>query len=297
MHIFTGAAGFIGSNLVDHLNKNGHDDILLVDNLSIEKTKNIAGLQFVDLITPSELLDLDIEESDTVWHMGANSSTKETNWQIVYANNVAFTRTLIDKCFHNDFIFASSASVYGDNRDTNEDPINEAPKNLYATSKLVCDNIIRNSINSGKIHSWRFFNVYGNRESHKQAIGMGSPYTNFTKQAKDNGVIKIFEGSDKVQRDFICVDDVVDIMYSVYTALPPYEEKDIICNLGTGNTCTFQHWAELIANKYNADIKYIPVPDDLKGIYQMYTCSDNTQLNNLIEYNFTTPDEFVEANL
>ena len=74
-------------------------------------------------------------------------------------------------------------------------------------------------------------------------------------------------------------------------------KRQIICNLGTGNTCTFQHWAELIANKYNADIKYIPVPDDLKGIYQMYTCSDNTQLNNLIEYNFTTPDEFVEANL
>ena len=289
MHIVTGAAGFVGSNLVAHLNKQGHTDVLLVDTLSMHKTKNLAGLEFEDLISPSELLDMNIDRSDIVWHMGANSSTKETDWDKIYSSNVIYTRQLLEKC--NTLVFASSASVYGDNTDTQEDPANEAPKNLYASSKLICDNIIRNSI-VNKIQSWRFFNVYGNRESHKQAIGMGSPYTNFVKQAKETGVIKIFEGSDKVQRDFVCVEDVVHIMYDCLQ-----HDESFICNLGTGTTYTFEYWAKLIASHYNAVIEHIPVPDDLKGIYQMYTCSNNDKLNTLINYDFTSPEEFVEANL
>ena len=289
MHIVTGAAGFIGSNLVAHLNKKGHEDILLVDNLTIDKTKNLAGLYFEDLISPSELLEVNIDKSDVVWHIGANSSTKETDWNKIYSCNVDYTRKLVSKC--NTMVFASSASVYGDNITTQEHQINEAPKNLYASSKLICDNIFRNSVGC-KIQSWRFFNVYGNREGHKQAVGMGSPYTNFTKQAKDTGVIKIFEGSDKVQRDFICVDDVVHVMYE---CLQNYES--FICNLGTGTTYTFENWAKLIASKYSATIEYIPVPDDLKGIYQTYTCSDNSQLNTFINHQFKRPNQYVEENL
>tara|TARA_B100001057_G_scaffold485829_1_gene566071 strand:- start:6359 stop:7228 length:870 start_codon:yes stop_codon:yes gene_type:complete len=289
MHIVTGAAGFIGSNLVAHLNKQGHEDILLVDTLTTDKTKNLAGLYFEDLISPSELLEATIDKSDVVWHIGANSSTKETDWNKIYSSNVDYTRQLVNKC--NTMVFASSASVYGDNITTQEHPVNEAPKNLYASSKLICDNIFRNAVGC-KIQSWRFFNVYGNREGHKQAVGMGSPYTNFAKQAKDTGVIKIFEGSDKVQRDFICVDDVVHVMYDCLQ-----NHESFICNLGTGTTYTFENWAKLIASKYNATIEYIPVPDDLKGIYQMYTCSDNSQLNTFISHQFKTPVQYVEANL
>ena len=289
MHIVTGAAGFVGSNLVAYLNKQGHSDVLLVDNLSMDKTTNLAGLKFEDLISPDELLEIKIESSDIVWHMGANSSTKEKDWNNIYKTNVLYTRQLLNKC--STMIFASSGSVYGDNTITIEDPTNEAPKNLYASSKLICDNIFRNAIGC-KIQSWRFFNVYGNRESHKQALGMGSPYTNFKKQAQETGAIKIFEGSNEVHRDFICVDDIVHVMYHCLQ-----HDNSFVCNLGTGTTHTFEYWAKLIASYYNASIEYIPVPDDLKGIYQMYTCSDNNQLNKLINYNFKTPDEFVEANL
>lgn len=289
MHIVTGAAGFIGSNLVAHLNKQGHEDILLVDNLSMDKTKNLAYLRFEDMISPSELLEANIDKSDVVWHIGANSSTKETDWNKIYSSNVAYTRQLVSKC--NTMVFASSASVYGDNITTQEHPVNEAPKNLYASSKLICDNIFRNTVGC-KIQSWRFFNVYGNRESHKQAVGMGSPYTNFIKQAKDTGVIKIFEGSEKVQRDFVCIDDVVHVMYQCLQ-----HDESFICNLGTSTTYTFEYWAKLIASHYNATIEYIPIPDDLKGIYQMYTCSDNNQLDTLINHNFKSPDQFVEENL
>ncbi len=290
MHIVTGATGFIGSNLVSYLNKQGHEDILLVDTLTMDKTKNLAGLYFEDLISPNDLLEMNIDKSDVVWHMGANSSTKETDWNKIYASNVDYTRKLVSKC--NTMVFASSASVYGDNITTQEHPINEAPKNLYASSKLICDNIFRNTVGC-KIQSWRFFNVYGNREGHKQAVGMGSPYTNFIQQAKETGIIKIFEGSNNVKRDFVCVEDVVTIMYNCLLE----HDESFICNLGTGTTHTFEYWANIIASYYNASIQYIPVPDDLKGIYQMYTCSNNEQLETLINHEFKTPDEFVEANL
>ena len=93
MHIVTGAAGFVGSNLVAHLNKQGHTDVLLVDTLSMHKTKNLAGLEFEDLISPSELLDMNIDRSDIVWHMGANSSTKETDWNKIYIRIDCFSFT------------------------------------------------------------------------------------------------------------------------------------------------------------------------------------------------------------
>ena len=95
-----------------------------------------------------------------------------------------------------------------------------------------------------------------------------------------------------MQRDFVCVEDVVHIMYDCLQ-----HDESFICNLGTGTTYTFEYWAKLIASHYNAVIEYIPVPDDLKGIYQMYTCSDNKKLDELINHDFKSPDQFVEENL
>ena len=292
MHVVTGAAGFIGSNMVAHLNKQGHTNIVCVDTLNQSKVANLAGLQFEDFIHPVELMDMNLEDS-TVWHLGANSRTSTDDWDSIYHSNVVYTKHIINKC--RDVVFASSASVYGDNEDTREVPENEAPKNMYAATKLICDNYIaQNMSNHKKYQSWRFFNVYGNRESHKLDDKMGSPYTNFVKQARERNVIEIFRNSNQVYRDFICVDDVVNIMYKTHQQC----DHGFISNLGTGDNWSFQYWAELIAKHYSADIEYIEVPQALQGIYQMYTRSNNTALLNRIgDYKFITPEEFVEANL
>jgi len=294
MHIVTGAAGFIGSNMVKHLNKKGHTNIVCVDTLNQHKVANLAGLEFADFISPDELLLKDFEDvtACTLWHLGANSKTSSDDWDSIYHNNVVYTRTLSNK-FKN-IVFASSASVYGDNIDTQEVTSNLAPKNMYAATKMMCDNSFLNNSYVSKIQSWRFFNVYGNREHHKVHARMASPYSNFIHQAKTTGVIKLFDNSHEVLRDFICVDDVVEIMYSIYMN----KNKSFISNLGTGSTYSFQQWGDLIAKHYNAEIEYIPVPEELQKIYQKYTCSDNNYLmSNLENYKFTTPEEFVEANL
>ena len=294
MHIVTGAAGFIGSNMVKHLNKKGHTNIVCVDTLDQHKVANLAGLEFADFISPDELLLKDFEDvtACTLWHLGANSKTSSDDWDSIYHNNVVYTRKLSNK-FKN-IVFASSASVYGDNIDTQEVSSNLAPKNMYAATKMMCDNSFLNNKHISKIQSWRFFNVYGNREHHKVHAGMASPYSNFIHQAKTTGVIKLFDNSHEVLRDFICVDDVVEIMYRIYMN----KHKSFISNLGTGSTYSFQQWGDLIAKHYNAEIEYIPVPEELQKIYQKYTCSDNNYLmSNLENYKFITPEEFVEANL
>lgn len=291
MHIVTGAAGFIGSNMVKHLNKNGHTDIICVDIMNNHKVANLHGLEFQDFISPDELLQRDLYY-DTVWHLGANSKTSSNDWDSIYESNVVYTRRILDSC--KDVVFASSASIYGDNKDTKEIPVNEAPKNMYAATKMMCDNMISKYIDTHRIQSWRFFNVYGNRERHKVEAGMASPYSNFKHQANTTGVIKLFDNSKEVFRDFICVDDVVNIMYNTHST----NDDSFICNLGTGNPVSFQHWGELMAELHGATIEYITVPEELKNIYQMYTCSDNTNLHYIIgDYNFIKPQQFAGANL
>jgi ADP-L-glycero-D-manno-heptose 6-epimerase len=290
MYVVTGATGFVGSNMVACLNSHGHNDILCVDNLNSTKLNNLHGLQFSDFISPEELLTTDLRGS-TIFHMGANSKTSAGDWDSIYKTNVAYTRQLLS-CKHSKFIFASSASIYGDNRDTHETADNAAPKNLYAATKFMCDNIIRTKLDHKTIQSWRFFNVYGKREQHKVDFSQASPYTNFKHQAQTTGRIKLFENSSSVHRDFICIDDVVEIMYSQSTT-----EKSFISNLGTGDTFSFQQWAELIAHYYDAQLEYIPVPDTIKNGYQLYTRSNNTKLQSIIgDYTFITPEQYTREN-
>jgi len=135
----------------------------------------------------------------------------------------------------------------------------------------------------------RYFNVYGPREEHKGT--QASPVTKFTKQAKEDGVITLFENSDKYLRDFIFVGDVCDI----HEQMMLHVKKSGLYNIGTGSATSFQTVAEIIAKKYNADIKYIPMPEELQGQYQEYTCADITKLLNIFDIQFKTVKEYIEG--
>jgi len=284
-YLVTGAAGFIGSNLVKKLNTEGHTDIVCVDDLSQNNIQNIQGLSYSDFVSKEDIERIFHKEFDTVFHLGAVSNTRASNWDEIYQNNIVFTKQLFDMTRHRNFVFASSASVYGDSKNTLETSTNEAPKNLYAASKLICDNWLRHQ--GCQYQSWRFFNVYGSRETSKLESNSSSPYTTFKQQALEKGVIKIFEGSDKILRDFISVDDVVEVIYRKHS-----DNDTFVSNLGTGKPSSFSNWAGLIASKYNAKIELTEFPNDLKKGYQYYTCSNNSTLNTLIDYKFKTPEEW-----
>ena len=117
------------------------------------------------------------------------------------------------------------------------------------------------------MQGFRYFNVYGEGEEHKG--DQASPISKFTKQAKENDIIKIFEDSEYAFRDFVCVEDVVDVVLDNTAGSGIYD-------VGTGNPISFNEVAELIAKKEGAEIEVIPFPKHLEGKYQEYTCADTS---------------------
>jgi len=255
--LITGYNGFIGQNMTRYLSDH--------------------NLYFFEW---GEVFDSKIfKKLDWVIHLGANSSTTETDVEKVYSRNVDFTLTLSLLCkqFDVNLQYASSASVYGLNTNFAED----APKNPqspYAWSKFIVDRYMEHtqfSNNNILVQGFRYFNVYGPYESHKE--NQASPYYNFDKQAKETGVIKIFEGSENFKRDFIHVDTVCKIHEAMLN-----KKVSGIFNVGMGETKSFLQVAEEIAKKHNAKIEYIPMPENIKYQYQTYTCADLTKLNGVL---------------
>ena len=172
--------------------------------------------------------------------------------------------------------YASSASVYGN---TNGE-IN--PLNYYAISKLQIDYFVLDNLDRFKfIQGFRYFNVYGLGEDNKG--DQASPISKFTKQIQETGSLNLFEGSDKFLRDFICVNDIVDIV--LYNKNPSG-----IYDLGTSNPVSFQYVAECVAKKYNGEINIVPFPEHLVGKYQSYTCAKKEWG----DYKFISVDEYLK---
>ena len=263
MIILTGHEGFIGQ--------------AFSKNLDLENVYRVeAGGAFLFL----EQYE-DWDNVELIIHQGAISSTVETDLNKIHKYNVDFSIKLFEKAIEYQIPvkYASSASVYGS---TQED-IN--PLNYYAISKVqidywVLDNIERFS----HIQGFRYFNVYGEGEEKKG--DQASPVSKFTKQLFETGKLKLFEGSDKFLRDFICVDDIVDIVLN-------NDKSSGIYDLGTSKPVSFQHVAECVAKKYNGEIEYIPFPDHLKGKYQAYTCAEEEWG----DYEFKTVRNYVENHL
>ena len=266
--LITGTDGFIGKHLAVYLQHKGH---------------NVEGFEWKPNVIP------DPEPYDRVIHLGAISSTTETDIEKVMEQNYEFSMRLLQLCDQKgtSLMYASSASVYGDTFAENS---KLQPQSPYAWSKYLFDRFIMQvpefMIN---VQGFRFFNVYGPGEEHKG--DQQSVFGKFEKQAKETGVIKVFEGSDKIERDFIHVGDVCEIIEKFIGV-----DNTDIWNIGTGYPRTFMDIATLYAVKYDAKIEEIPMPSELQGQYQYYTCSDNKKLINSIGvHKFRTIEEYVNA--
>jgi ADP-L-glycero-D-manno-heptose 6-epimerase len=212
---------------------------------------------------------------DRVIHLGAISDTRCNDWVALRKQNIGFTLTLMECCqkYGIPIQVASSASVYGPDNTTfkEDDPV--APANFYAKSKALIEQYFNEMRPVSPVQIFRYFNVYGPHEEHKS--DQASPFHKFREQAK-TGTIRIFEGSKEFKRDFIHVDQVIDVHKKFFKVL-----ESGVWNVGTGKTMSFSDVARLAADEFSAKIETIPMPS-LNG-YQKYTCADMTKLNRTLK--------------
>jgi len=216
----------------------------------------------------------DVRDLDWVVHLGAISATTEKNVERVMSQNYEFSQWLLHECIDAkvNFQYSSSASVYGLSDQFHEDSPKH-PLSPYAWSKFLFDRYVEQLKNTGiAIQGFRYFNVYGPHEDHKGS--QASPYFQFEQQAIKTGTIKLFNGSDKFLRDFVPVKVVCDVHRTFFDV-----SESGIWNVGTGRAISFESVAKTIADKYNARIEYILMPDNIKNQYQTYTCADLTRLS------------------
>ncbi len=302
-YIVTGAAGFIGSNIVKALNARGISNIVAVDNLKrADKFKNLVDCEIAEYVDKQDFLSVtesgelpgDIE---ALIHQGACSDTMETDGHYMMENNYRYSLSLFEWALEEGvpFIYASSASVYGGGTTFKEAREFESPLNVYGYSKFLFDQAVRARVGNdfseapSQIAGFRYFNVYGARESHKGR--MASVAYHFFNQYRATGKVRVFAGSDgyangEQRRDFVSVEDVVNV--NLYFLDNPHVSG--IFNLGTGRSQTFNDAAVATVNACRAlngetaqtleqllaagTIEYIPFPDALKGKYQSFTQAD-----------------------
>ena len=296
-YVVTGAAGFIGSRIVEALNRAGVTDIVAVDNLSRSaKVANLTRLEIADFLDKGEFLQrLDSFDGavEAVLHQGACSDTMELDGRYMMENNYRYSKTLLDWCQEAEIplLYASSASVYGAGAEFREERACERPLNVYGYSKFLFDQLVRRTLpgKTAQIAGFRYFNVYGPNEAHKGR--MASVAFHAYNQLAATGKVRLFEGSagygnGEQRRDFVHVDDVVDVNLWFLE----HREVSGIFNCGSGRAQTFNQLAAATINSVQGSdhtarelaqrgfIEYIPFPEGLKERYQSFTEADLSRL-------------------
>ena len=296
-YIVTGAAGFIGANLLKALNTRGIKNVIAVDDLTQgDRFANLVDCDIEDYLDKDEFIAALGRGAfngavTAVLHQGACSDTTESNGRYMMQNNYRYSRTLLDFCTAQKapFIYASSAAVYGDRTEFLESVACEKPLNVYGYSKYLFDQYVRRHKHAAQVVGLRYFNVYGPREQHKGR--MASVAFHFFNQYRSAGKVRLFEGSGgygngEQRRDFVSVEDVVKV--NGYFLDNPL--KTGIYNCGTGAAQSFNEVAVAAINacrkargvgllalgamQAQGLIEYIPFPQDLTGKYQSYTQAD-----------------------
>lgn len=319
-YIVTGAAGFIGANLIRALNERGERNIIAVDNLTRgDKFHNLVDCEVADYFDKTAFLEVLAGGAfeggiEAVLHQGACSDTVETDGRYMMDNNYRWSVELLEYCQSEEIplVYASSAAVYGGGGVFRESREFERPLNVYGYSKFLFDQFVRRQMaqRTSPIVGLRYFNVYGPGERHKGR--MASVAMHFYDQYRANGKVRLFAGSDGYadggqQRDFVSVDDVVAVNLHFLGLI----DASGIYNCGSGRAQTFNDVAVAtinacraragespltLASMRTADlIEYFPMPADLAQKYQSFTEADLALLRSSgYTQPFSTVDEGVQ---
>ncbi|WP_374676631.1 ADP-glyceromanno-heptose 6-epimerase [Piscinibacter sp.] len=300
--VVTGAAGMIGSNIVQGLNAIGIDDVIAVDNLTNgPKYRNLLGAKISDYFDKTDFYARfarrEFGRVDAVLHQGACSDTMQHDGRYMLDTNYRCSKDLLDACQDQGtrLLYASSAATYGGSASFREEPQFELPLNVYGYSKLLFDNVVRRMLPTAtsQVAGFRYFNVYGPREQHKGR--MASVAFHHFNQFREHGKVKLFGeyggyGPGMQSRDFVFVDDVVAV--NLWFLQNPGQSG--IFNLGSGRAQPFNDVAVATVNAARtlkgeaplplaelvsrALVEYIPFPEALVGKYQCFTQADLTRL-------------------
>lgn len=298
--VVTGAAGFIGSNIVKALNARGETDIIAVDNLTRgDKFVNLVDCEISDYLDKQDFISLigsgDFDgEIRAILHQGACSDTMNHDGKYMMENNYQYTLELFEFCQAEEipFLYASSAATYGKGSVFKEERQHEGPLNVYGYSKFLFDQVLRRRMKEGltaQVAGFRYFNVYGAQEQHKGRMASVA-FHNFN-QYRESGKVKLFGGYDgwdngSQSRDFVSVEDVVNV--NLFFLDNP--DKNGIFNLGSGRAQPFNDVAVATVNACRRHegkpaltlaelvqqgiLEYIEFPEALKGKYQSFTQAD-----------------------